>query len=122
MSDWWSKKLSGEKPTPERRTTTPPVNIPINPAVIPQATAPVARQVDDIPPESLSEGLRRGNTKGGEATRRETSECPACGGPYLFTRVKSGGGTLINGKQPAPRCYTCGWNGMYEQGDESSWA
>lgn len=125
MSDWWSKKLAGEKPTPERQRFTHPVtSVPIN-TIPTQQAAPIQQGVmpqQEEAPESFSEALRRGVTKGGEATRREVSTCPACGGSYVFSRTKSGGGTLVGGAAPAPRCYTCGWNGLYEQGDESSWA
>lgn len=122
MSDWWSKKLSGQKPTPEKPRFSVPASIPTHvvPTQSPVHTNP--NPGTEAPAESLSEALRRGVTKGGEATRREVSNCPACGGPYVFSRVKSGGGTLVNGSQPAPRCYTCGWNGLYDQGDEASWA
>ena len=121
MSDWWSKKLAGEKPTPERPSFThPATSLPIQ--ATPTQPVPTQQPTNEAPPESFSEALRRGITKGGEATRREVSSCPACGGPYVFSRTKSGGGTLIGGNTPAPRCYTCGWNGLYEQGDESSWA
>lgn len=120
MSDWWSKKLAGEKPTPPR-TNLPPVQAPIG---FPQAqqqqpTIPVTPQASEELPEgaTLSDHLKAGLTKGGQATRTETAACPECGGRYVFSR-----GAGATGLRPAPRCYECGWNGLYSQGDQSTWA
>ena len=123
MSDWWSKKLAGEKPTAERRQFT---HVPTGvPPVAPQAPAnpqPSQQPSPDAPSQSFSDALRRGVTNGGEAARRDTMSCPACGGNYVFSRTNAMGGTNINGSAPAPRCYTCGWNGKFQQGDQSNWA
>ena len=123
MTDWWSKKLSGEKPTPQRPTFTPPVTPLTN--HVSSTTQQLITQTSQQPtaqPESFSEALRLGVTNGGEAARRDTMTCPACGGGYVFSRTKASGGTTVAGNAPAPRCYTCGWNGIYHQGDESNWS
>lgn len=117
MTDWWTKKLAGEKPTPPR-TNLPPVQAPLNftPTQTTQTPSAVAVNPTVLPDDAtLSDYLRSGATKGGQAARKENATCPACGGNYLFSR---GGVSSIN---PAPRCYECGWNGMYEQADQSSW-
>lgn len=123
MSDWWSKKLSGEKPTPPR-PSLPPVNVPMRfPAAVTAGAQPQQQQNDSGPdPETLSEFLRSNKTRGGEATRKETMTCPDCGSPYVFSRTGRGANTMINGAAPAPRCYECGWNGMYDQASQSSWS
>jgi predicted RNA-binding Zn-ribbon protein involved in translation (DUF1610 family) len=120
MTDWWSKKLAGEKPTAPR-PNLPPVDSPVR---FPQAQNPPNRvgnqHPDNAPaPESFSDALRMGYTKGGEAARKETQTCPECGSIYVFTRAK---GNTQNGASPAPRCYECGWNGMYDQAAQSSWS
>jgi len=119
MSDWWSKKLAGEPPTPQR-SPLPPVQAPVK---FPPAQAPQVRQPQpSASPEALPEGatlsdyLRTGATRGGKATRTETAICPECGGNYVFSRNT---GTAVN---PAPRCYECGWNGLYSQADQVSWS
>jgi hypothetical protein len=121
MNDWWSKKLAGEKPTAPRQQFTHPVTqVPVQPTT----QAPVTQTPQQQPaaqPESFSEALRMGVTNGGEAARRDTMTCPACGGGYVFSRTKATGGTTVGGNAPAPRCYTCGWNGIYHQGDEANW-
>jgi predicted RNA-binding Zn-ribbon protein involved in translation (DUF1610 family) len=119
MTDWWSKKLAGEKPTAPR-PNLPPVESPVR---FPQAQNPPNRVTSQQPdpnvkPESFSEALRMGYTKGGEAARQEQT-CPDCGSGYVFTRAK---GNMQNGASPAPRCYECGWNGMYDQASQSAWS
>lgn len=130
MSDWWSKKLSGQRPTPSRPVTTPPTTPPIR---IPQ---PQQESVSPPPPQqqggkqladpsqpanaevSFSQALR--NWSGGEASRNNLT-CPDCGSIYVFTRTGRGTGTMVNGATPAPRCYECGWNGLYDQASQGNW-
>lgn len=123
MSDWWSKKLAGETPTPSRRSHYPVTTYP-TPMAPPQPAQPVAPQQDDrqansAPASSFTEALRKGITNGGEAARRDIHNCPACGSVYVFSRAK---GTTLNGANPAPRCYECGWNGLYEQAEQTNWS
>jgi transposase-like protein len=61
--------------------------------------------------------------KGGEAAKKQGDmSCPDCGSQNIFVRTAKGGNTMISGNNPAPRCFECGWNGMYDQGSQSSWA
>lgn len=116
MSDWWSKKLAGERPTPSR-STLPPVQAPVRfPAPQTPVQAPVVPSAPLSEDATLSDYLKAGVTKGGKATRTETAICPECGGNYVFSRNT---GTAVN---PAPRCYECGWNGLYSQADQISWS
>lgn len=119
MSDWWSKKLSGEKPTQERKFTYPATTFPAPTHIAPATQPNQPRAVDPTPPSSFTEALSRGITNGGEAARREVHTCPSCGSGFVFSRTK---GTMVNGASPAPRCYECGWNGLYDQADQSNWA
>ena len=117
MSDWWTKKLAGEKPTPQPRIP----GIPYTPTQQPQAQ-PQPRQVtpQDLPKdEHIPMGAAIRMWKGGEAHRKEGDmSCPDCGSKNVFTRSKN---NIINGKAPAPRCFECGWNGLYEQATQISW-
>lgn len=127
MSDWWSRQLSGEKPS--YPVTTPPITPPMRTAIrIPQsyspypqsmASDPQSRSLDPMrsPDEQITMGDALRLWRGGEAARKETHSCPECGSSLVFSRSKGG----VNGMPPAPRCYTCGWNGKYSQGDQSSW-
>lgn len=123
MSDWWSKKLSGQQPTPQRSYTTPPTTPPIRipqPMQSPQqATTPNGNGLVDPNKApnaevTFSEAMR--NWQGGEAMRKEGNlTCPECGSIYVFSRTGKGHNTTVNGASPAPRCYECGWNGLYDQ-------
>jgi len=123
MSDWWSKKLSGQQPTPQRSYTTPPTTPPIRipqPMQSPQqATTPSGNGLVDPNKApnaevTFSEAMR--NWQGGEAMRKEGNlTCPECGSIYVFSRTGKGHNTMVNGASPAPRCYECGWNGLYDQ-------
>jgi hypothetical protein len=126
MSDWWSKKIAGDKPTPARTYTTPPTT----PALQFPATQPVQQHSHNqevldpsrAPTEQISMGEALRLWKGGEAARKEgDATCPECGSIYVFSRVGRGSNSMINGAQPAPRCYSCGWNGRFSQGEGSSW-
>lgn len=121
MSDWWSKKLAGEKP-PIDRSTLPPVNVPLRFPQTQQPSTPSTAHTapqNDAPAESLSEALQRGITNGGEARRKDNITCPECGSAYVFSRTKGG---MVNGASPAPRCYECGWNGLYDQAQQAMWS
>lgn len=128
MSDWWSKKLAGEKAAPARTTTTPPTTPPIRIPTPQPAQAPVQQGRQDVldpsraPTEQITMGEALRLWKGGEAMRKEGDlTCPECGSIYVFSRTGRGAGTMINGANPAPRCYECGWNGMYDQGSQGKW-
>lgn len=131
MSDWWSRRLSDTPQRPAQRTeASPPVTPPTRwgiqvPAQAPQVQPPASgnqRVLDEnrAPTENITMGEALRLWKGGEAARREGGmTCPACGSRHVFSRAK---GTMVNGATPAPRCFECGWNGIYEQGEQSSWA
>lgn len=127
-SDWWSKKLSGTTSSkPSSSTATPPISAPIKlpPALI--NTTPVHQpspQPTSNEPITMGEALR--NPKlwegRGEAARKQGNlTCPDCGSPNVFIRTAKGGNTNINGNTPAPRCFECGWNGLYDQASQASW-
>ena len=131
MSDWWSRRLSD---TPQRPAQRPEASPPVTPPTrwgiqVPAQAPPVHPQVagnqrvldeNRAPTENITMGEALRLWKGGEAARREGGmTCPACGSRHVFSRAK---GTMVNGATPAPRCFECGWNGIYEQGEQSSWA
>jgi hypothetical protein len=132
MSDWWSRRLSDPNPPKTREVSLPPTSPLIRfPAAVtpqhqqqPQFQQTSQRVLDDsrAPTDNLGMGDAIRLWKGGEAHRKEGHlSCPSCGSKNVFTRVGRGG-TMINGSSPAPRCFECGWNGMYDQGEQSNWA
>lgn len=121
MSSWWDKKLTGAEPA---RSSPPITKDATLPALRQQATEVAAQrtalpstQSDPTGETNMGSAIR--SWKGGEAHRREGSlTCPRCRSKNVFNR--SNGGTL--GHSPAPRCFECGWNGLYEQADQTSWS
>lgn len=128
MSDWWSKKLAGEKPTAPRISPTPPTQPVVR---FPPMQQPVQQQQqgrqellnpDRAPTENISMGEAIRLWKGGEAQRRDGGlSCPDCGSNNVFSRTGRGANSMVNGAQPAPRCFECGWNGLYDQASQASW-
>jgi hypothetical protein len=54
---------------------------------------------------------------GGEAHAKERTACPNCGGGHFYSRSSG----VSRGPAPAPLCYDCGYNGMFQQGDPANW-
>lgn len=129
MNDWWSRRLSdsGPRTTQRQESTSPPLTPPTRfgvhvPAQAPQPVQTSQRVLDESrqPTDQIPMGDAIRMWKGGEAARREGNmTCPACGSRNVFSRAK---GTMVNGATPAPRCFECGWNGIYEQAEQSNWA
>lgn len=56
--------------------------------------------------------------KGGKGHKENAEPCPQCGSANYFTSIQ----TSKRGPQPAPHCFSCGYNdGMFNQGLQSSW-
>lgn len=129
MSDWWSRKLTNQ-PAPARQSLPPlqapirfPVQVPVQNQQVPMAN-PASNQRLLDPTRAATDQINMGDAirlwQGGEAHRIDGgNSCPSCGSGLVFSRGKGSG---VMGKQPAPRCFECGWNGLYDQGDQSNWA
>lgn len=130
--DWWSRRLQGNQPASTPRQSTPPVTAPIRmpvqvPAQYPQSPQGFPQQGNQrlldprrAPTENIPMGEAIKLWQGGEATRREGNlSCPSCGSHLVFSRSKGG---TVAGNAPAPRCFECGYNGIYDQGDQANWA
>lgn len=122
MSDWWTKKLAGEKPSPEPMQMVPAQysNRPV-----PPQEQPAQRVLNEqaSPTAQIGMGVAIRSWKGGEAHQREGgNRCPSCGSANVFSRTGRGSNSMINGAAPAPHCFECGWNGKYEQASQSLWA
>lgn len=118
-SGWWARRL-GNAPVQQQQPNTPPVTYHAAPAPAYQQQAPAYQQQAPtqqikVTPENLFEAAQ--HWQGGEATRTETNPCPKCGSPHFFSRSQN----VARGPAPAPVCYTCGFNGMFVQGDPSVW-
>lgn len=72
---------------------------------------------------SMGEAMRL--WRGGEAHRTEGHlACPSCGSTTGYTAYSgmAAGAARVNGQQPRPHCFECGYNGSFSQGMESNWA
>jgi hypothetical protein len=129
MSDWWSRKLSGQPAAPQRSFTTPPTNMPLRVPNMPEQNQPVQQaqgspsviDPSKAPNENVDMGSAIRLWKGGEASKQGMT-CPDCGSIYVYSRTARGANTRINGASPAPRCYECGWNGLYDQASQANWS
>lgn len=102
-------------------------------APVPQYREPVARYQENpqayvappaapaAPPETLTEFLelqKHGQALGpGKGGKLNQEPCPNCGGNLFYADL----GLKRRGPPPAPHCFTCGYNEMFEQGLESNW-
>jgi hypothetical protein len=73
------------------------------------------------PPETLTEFLEmQKHGQGlvpGKGAKLNPEPCPNCGGNLFYADL----GLKRRGPAPAPHCFTCGYNEMFEQGLESTW-
>ena len=129
-SGWWASKLGHAPQQPNMRqqpVAYPPQGYPQAPPGYPPAPQqgyppqgyPQQQQIDtsqiQVTPENLAELTKL--WQGGEATKTETTPCPKCGSPHYFSRSNR----VSRLPAPAPTCYTCGYNGLFEQADAATW-
>jgi hypothetical protein len=148
MSDsasWWANKLGNSQqprgitvnPAHIQRIQNPPTYQPSpqqqQPAYVPPMEGvPLQtgeRQHVLDPNRSATEEVSMGEAmrlwRGGEAHRTEGHlACPACGSKTGYTAYSgmAAGAARVNGQQPRPHCFECGYNGSFSQGMESNWA
>jgi hypothetical protein len=142
-ADWYARRLGGQAPAAPRQNYVPPqAPQQAQPQHRPMSVSPTQttyQQVQqdlsgiplnegerqsllnpDLPPTAeigFGEALRR--WRGGIAHRTEGNQfCPACGSSHVSHRAAGS----IGGNTPAPHCFGCGWNGKFQQGDQSNWA
>ena len=119
MSDWYARRVARARtesaaprhsgpqaqPYPQQYNQPPPG---YNPQPAPQS---VKVTIDNL--WGAMQGWR-----GGPAHRTDPHPCPQCGGNQYFSRT---GAEVRRGPPPAPHCFDCGFNGMFQQGLASSW-
>lgn len=142
-ASWWANKLGQQQPQP-RGITVPPVQ-PTQPQPVQQT---VQQQQQVVQPDMSGVPVQQGERqdtldpnrernaevtmgeamrlwRGGEAHRTEGNmACPSCGSTTGYTAYSGMGasGARVNGQQPRPHCFECGYNGSYAQGMESNWS
>ena len=76
--------------------------------------------VQQAPPKVTMDNLwdSMQHWRGGKAHKIDAQPCPHCGSDKYYSRDGDG---PRRGPPPAPHCFECGFNGMFEQGLATSW-
>src|SRR4051794_19979841 len=114
MSDWYARRLARARTeAPQQR---PQYQQQGPPAYQQQRPPPGYNPAPD--PHSVPTTI--GNLwdqmqgwRGGKAHKVDPDPCPQCGSNQYFSRT---GAEVRRGPAPAPHCFGCGYNGMFEQG------
>ena len=123
--NWFQKRLQEEQggplPAPQPVVHSYPQAYQQGNGPVPSQQQAPQQQTSDVDqlehtPENIK--MLMNYWTGGEGTKTETNRCPACGGNHYFSRSQ---GTM-RGPAPAPMCYSCGYNGMFEQADQATWS
>jgi hypothetical protein len=140
-ASWWANKLNTQQP-PRYGIQLPPTQ------TAPQPVQQQPQQVQQVQPDMSGVPLNQGERqqtldpnrdpnaevsmgeamrlwRGGEAHRMEGNmACPDCGSTTGYTAYsgRAAGSARVNGQQPRPHCFECGYNGTFSQGMESNWA
>jgi hypothetical protein len=128
VSNFWQNKLApvvqqpaAPPPGPAFRYQPPQQNMP--PTGPPQRAPqpPQSPESDEYDPE-VPEGHTRFGTamrkwRGGPAHKEGAviGDCPECGS-RLYSQRAHGSGARVRGNPPAPHCFECGYNGLFELG------
>lgn len=141
MSDWWARKLGGGQPQQApQQYQQPQAYVQQQPPLPPGYQPPPGYQLVPVQPGQVDprwgqpqQGLPAVDTtqipkgavntenflhmaqfwRGGKGNREQES-CPECGGVMFRRKV----GRL----EAAPLCETCGYNGLFTQGEAASWS
>jgi len=120
--DWYARRLNQQQqPQAYQRQAPAPYQppVPVQYQYVPQ---PHQHQVPPPPPPNGSvthENFMQmaSQWRGGAAMKNDPGGCPECGSPRYYSRSK----TVSRGPAPAPHCFDCGWNGLFDQGDPTTW-
>jgi hypothetical protein len=121
MTDsWWAKKL-GRAPAgqPSYGPTGPPSG-----SITPAGTQAqmIQQQRESGPPPVMVDdpdvpGGQKVNWRawsGGQAHKEESGTCPNCGSSNYFSRRREAKVTQNGMATPAPQCFNCSYNGMFQ--------
>lgn len=124
-ADWYARRLGQQAPAPQQRhaPVQPYYQQPVAPNqyVQPQAV-PGQHQMPQAPPPPGSVThdnfmQMAAQWRGGPAMRTDPGGCPSCGSPRYYSRSKKNS----RDPAPAPHCFDCGYNGLFDQGDPATW-
>lgn len=118
-SGWYARKFGGQRQQPARPQQPPPGYVPggypQNQQFQPQQQVQ-QQPAPKVTPENLWHAMQE--WRGGKAHKIDAEPCPECNSPRYYSRTGEG---ALRGPPPAPHCFDCGYNGMFQQGMASSW-
>jgi len=124
-ASWYQRKLAqmrGNGAPFQGRAPTQPYQQPVSPYQ--QNSAPVQQMPaiqQPASPETLSDLLNLQEhgqgPRAGKGAKLNPDPCPNCGGSLYYANL----GMKRRGPPPAPHCFNCGYNELFEQGLESNW-
>ena len=133
MSDWYTRAMarareaqspSQQRPSPYQPQQQVQPQWPGQTSVSPQQMPQTQMRPDFQAKQgqaSLSETLAmqaQGLGTPGIGARLNPNTCPNCGDKLFFENLTKG---ARRGPPPAPHCFACGYNGLFEQGLQSTW-
>ena len=121
-AEWYARRLQQQQAPQQRYVPPPPAYPPQAPQNYQQQPMPGQHQ---MPPQTPPPGSVNHQNfmqmasmwRGGPAMRADPGGCPECGSPRYYSRAK----TVSRGPAPAPHCFDCGFNGLFDQGDPATW-
>ena len=124
MSDsasWYQRKLAAVRSAPPGRALNAPV-VPqrLQPQQYPQQQEFIQFQQQPAAPKVTIDNFwgAMQQWRGGKAHKIDAEPCPECGSNNYYSRTGEG---ARRGPPPAPHCFQCGYNGMFTQGQQSTW-
>lgn len=128
MSDWYARHFGRGTQQPQTRPTYPQARqdqqqqqVPMQYVgrTVPQQQQPPAGYQPPgtirVTMDNLWDAMQ--NWRGGPAHKTDPYPCPNCGSNNFSSRATS----IMRGPPPAPHCFDCGFNGLFEQGLQSTW-
>jgi hypothetical protein len=125
MSDsasWYQRKMASLRggqaapPVPQQRIQQyAQPQYPQQPQARPQVQQYQAQSLPPVTMDNLYQAM--GHWRGGKAHQIDSEPCPECGSNQYYSRTDG----KRRGPPPAPHCYNCGYNGMFQQGDPTTW-
>jgi hypothetical protein len=123
-ASWYARKMASLRGQPQPfqgRAPVPQYQQPQPAYQQPQPQQQYAPAPQAVPPETFTEYLdlqKHGQALNpGKGGKLNQEPCPNCGGNLFYADL----GLKRRGPPPAPHCFTCGYNEMFEQGLESTW-
>ena len=119
MSDWYRNKFGRQ---PQARQQYVPFQQQGQPQQPPPGYIPISTPNDGKPPPGATNVHNFWDMmllwRGGKAHKIDAEPCPQCGSVRYYSRTGEG---ARRGPPPAPHCFDCGFNGLFDQGMASTW-